>query len=352
MIALSLVTVGIPVVFLAIRLILHAVDPRSYGPAGGYDVYVGLVAGVLYLFGFIVSATLGATAGSVDLTEGMFRHLVVTGRSRLALYLARIPAGLAIIVPLVAIGLTVVDVVSVYAAPTSFSYGNISLPAQMSRAGLENWAAEHAEEVVCNFPVRFDEIGGIPDLPCFNGPGPRAGGGRFGVVKRSGSVVLAPPAAQLPPTASEIRALAVRIADQDYPDYRRIFLYPSSSLMVKTGLWIELEAIVGFMVGLGLSSLIGQRTVAVILMIVLEMIVTPIAGRVQIPHMTNLQRAVIGLATLHLEPGGLPQPFGGGGMSGQSLLLKESTTIAVVVIAAWLVGWTVLGAWRMVRRDA
>ena len=110
-------TIGIPAVFLVIRLLLHAVAPKSYGPAGGYDIFTGLVAGVLYVFGFIVAATLGATAGSIDLTEGMFRHLVVTGRSRLALYLARIPAGLAIIVPLVAVGFTIVCAVCVFAAP-------------------------------------------------------------------------------------------------------------------------------------------------------------------------------------------------------------------------------------------
>ncbi len=113
MIALIVVTIGIPTVFLLIRLLLHAVAPKSYGPAGGYDILHALVAGVLYVFGFIVAATLGCTAGSVDLTEGMFRHLVVTGRSRLALYLARIPAGLAIIVPLVAVGFTIVCAVCV-----------------------------------------------------------------------------------------------------------------------------------------------------------------------------------------------------------------------------------------------
>ena len=94
MIALIVVNIGIPTVFLVVRLLLHAFAPKSYGPAGGYDIYTDLVAGVMYVFGFIVAATLGCTAGSIDLTEGMFRHLVVTGRSRLALYLARIPAGL------------------------------------------------------------------------------------------------------------------------------------------------------------------------------------------------------------------------------------------------------------------
>ena len=79
--------------------------PRPTGRPAATTIYTALVSGVLYVFGFIVAATLGATAGSADLTDGMFRHLVVTGRSRLALYLARIPAGLAIIVPLVAVGL-------------------------------------------------------------------------------------------------------------------------------------------------------------------------------------------------------------------------------------------------------
>ena len=112
-----MVNIGLPTVFLIVRLLAHAFAPKSYGPAGGYDIFTNLVAGVMYIFGFIVAATFGCTAGSVDLGEGMFRHLVVTGRSRLALYLARIPAGLAIVVPMVAIGFTIVCTVCVLAAP-------------------------------------------------------------------------------------------------------------------------------------------------------------------------------------------------------------------------------------------
>ena len=54
--------------------------------------------------------------------------------------------------------------------------------------------------------------------------------------------------------------------------------------MIKSGLWLELEAIIGFTVGLGLGSLIGQRTVAVVAMIVLEVVLTPIFSRANIPH--------------------------------------------------------------------
>jgi hypothetical protein len=347
MIALILVTIGIPAVFLLIRLLLHAFAPHSYGPAGGHDIFTGLVALVLYVFGFVVAATLGATAGSIDLTEGMFRHLVVTGRSRLALYLARIPAGLAIIVPLVAIGFTIVCAVCVFAAPTRLVYNGVTVPTGLSRSGFENWAGDHPDPVICNFPYNGPST---PNVPCGPGGGPGGGPGQVTVVGPTGSAV--PGQA----TPAMIKAAAVQIARQDYSLYTRTFLYPSTSLMIKSGLWIELEAIVGFIVGLGLGSLLGQRTVAVILMIVLEVILTPILSRAHIPHLINLQRSVVGLAVAHLEPYGLGFVFGGGGGpdggQGTSRLVPESTTVAVCVIVAWLVGWTVAGAWRMMRRDA
>ena len=93
----------------------------------------------------------------------------------------------------------------------------------------------------------------------------------------------------------------------------------------------------------------GQRTVPVVLMIVLEIILTPLLSHTVIAHLINLQRGVVGLAMAHLEPGGLPRAFGGGG--GASLV-PESTTVAVAVVIGWLVVWTALGAWRMYTRDA
>jgi len=346
MIVLLVVNIGIPSVFLLFRLLAHAFAPNSYGPAGGYDIFTNMVAGVMYVFGFIVAATLGCTAGSVDLTEGMFRHLVVTGRSRLALYLARIPAGLAIIVPMVAVGFAIVCTVCVAAAPTSISYQGTNVPAGLSLTGLETWAANHPDTVICNFPSRLPPPSNVS---CGNGPGPGPGA----IFKEPQGAVAPGPA-----TPAEIRAEAVQIAGQNYGGYQKIFLYPSNSLMIKAGLWLQLEAGIGFMVGLGLASLLGQRTVSVILMIVLEVILTPLLSRHVIPHFVNLERAMVGLATAHLEPGGLPLVFGGGGGGGpggadaSSLLIPESTTVAVCVIIAWLVGWTALGAWRMMTRDA
>ena len=342
MIALVFVNIGIPTIFLVVRLIVHAVAPKSYGPAGGFDIYTNLVAGVMYVFGFIVAATLGCTAGSIDLTEGMFRHLVVTGRSRLALYLARIPAGLAIVLPLVAIGFAIVCIVCVSAAPTTLNYQGVNVPAGLSLSGLENWAGQHPNQVVCNFGYN----GPIPnDAQCGIGPG------------GSGVIVKGPGPSPVQATPAQLKAAAIQIAKQDYPDYKTHFLFPSYSLMIKSGLWLELEATIGFIVGLGLGSLLGQRTIAVILMIVLELVLTPILSTHFIPHLINLQRAVVGLATAHLEPGGLPVALGGGGGGGgpggvRSLLVPESTTVAVCVVLAWIVGWTAIGTWRMMTRDA
>jgi hypothetical protein len=184
-------------------------------------------------------------------------------------------------------------------------------------------------------------------ITCNNGP---SGPGAHISKEPQGGRAVPPPQ----PTPAQLRNAARLAAQMDYSDYSRQFLYPSNSLMIKSGLWLELEAAIGFIVGLGLASLIGQRTVAVVLMIVLEVILTPILSTNVIPHLINAQRAVVGLATIHLEPGRLPFPFGGGNGpgGGRGPIVPESTTVAVCVIVAWLVGWTVLGAWRMMTRDA
>ena len=335
MIALSVVNIGFPAVFLLIRLLAHALAPYANPPAGGDMIFPVLVAGFLPTFGFIVAATVGCTAGSRDLTEGMFRHLVVTGRSRPALYLARLPAGLAIVVPLVAIGYTIVCAVCVFAAPAFIDDSNVNIPPGLSRVAFENWAGDRAEPVICSLPYN----GPIPANVACPGPPPRS----------KSAVTPAQPA------SAKLEALAVKIASQDYPGYTKILRRPPVALMVKAGLWIELEAAVGFILGLGIASLMGQRLVPVILLIVLQLILSA----VDIPGLQDLQRSFVGLAMTHLEPAGLPVAFGLPGVAGgvgppgaASSLLPESATEAVFVIIAWLAAWTILGAWRMTTRDA
>ena len=204
-------------------------------------------------FGFIIAVTLGATAGTTDLTDGMFRHLVITGRSRLALYLARIPAGLSILLSLAAIGFTVTCLVTAFAG-------------------------------------------------------------------------------------SPLAAGAVT---------------PSPGTMADVGLWLELDLIIGFTVGLGLGSLMGQRTVPIVLLILLQIIITPILADHALPGFINGERLVVGVAMDQLKPAALAggTTVGPGGGPHELHLPLMPAWFMVVVIGGWIIGWSVLGAWKMATRD-
>jgi hypothetical protein len=80
--------------------ILHASDPAKHGPAGGMENFAGSMD-VLVLLSVVTGILVGATLGTGDLSAGVFRELVVTGRSRLALFVARVPAGVAFLAPIV-----------------------------------------------------------------------------------------------------------------------------------------------------------------------------------------------------------------------------------------------------------
>jgi hypothetical protein len=245
-------TIGTPVIFYGIREIYHLSDPARYGPAGTHDAFA-TVAALMTWFGFIVAIMLGATAGTTDLTDGMFRHLVITGRSRLALYLARIPAGLSILLSLAAAGFTVA------ALATAF-------------------------------------LGG-------------------------------------PEPASAVAAL------------------PGD--LTRSGLWFELYLAIGFTVGLGLGSLMGQRTVPVVLLTVWQVIITPTLASHVLPHLINAERLVVGVAMDQLKPAVLAGPAGVGPTAGAQLALPPMPTWAMAaVIAGWIIGWLAIGAWKMITRDA
>jgi hypothetical protein len=72
-----------------------------YYLAGGDDFESAV--GLLGLLATVAGAIFGATAGGADIETGVFRDLVATGRSRTALFFARVPASwllmLAILVP-------------------------------------------------------------------------------------------------------------------------------------------------------------------------------------------------------------------------------------------------------------
>lgn len=84
------------VVFFIVRAAQHSSNPAQHGPAGGEGGYVDGLRIVALFFGPLAAIMIGTDAGAADVTSGVFRDLVVTGRSRLALFATRIPAALAL----------------------------------------------------------------------------------------------------------------------------------------------------------------------------------------------------------------------------------------------------------------
>jgi ABC-type transport system involved in multi-copper enzyme maturation permease subunit len=83
------------VIFFVVNAIEHGSNPARYGPAGGsanFKTGLSLLGGLF--FGPLVAILIGVEAGTADTSAGVFRDLVVTGRSRLALFAARVPAAL------------------------------------------------------------------------------------------------------------------------------------------------------------------------------------------------------------------------------------------------------------------
>lgn len=101
-----ILTLGTTLAFAGVKIVLHLGDAVGNGPAGGTANYVHAMD-VLCLTTAVAGALIGATAGSADRGAGVFRDLVATGRSRIALSLSRVPAALALIVPMALAGFVV-----------------------------------------------------------------------------------------------------------------------------------------------------------------------------------------------------------------------------------------------------
>ena len=273
------------VLFYGLRLLFHAIDPHTYALAGSPEFF-SQATNLIDEFGFIAAAALGAAAGTTDLSDGMFRHLVITGRSRLALYLARIPAGLAITVPLVALAFMMNCLVTSYESPpnpTTASFYGVTAPDNLDQAGLQTFLLQHPQQEINGF---------LPGVP--GGPGTT-------------------------PTPAQVRTAIDQNIASYYSDYTAAEISgstPADNEMVKIGLWLELDVGIAFLVGLGFGSLTGQRTTTVIVMIALEIIVTPLLAHTQLPYFIDGQRLLIGVAMDQLRPAALAAASGGGGGGG------------------------------------
>ena len=78
---------------------------------GDVDGHFGDAIAVLAMAGSVAGAIVGATAGAADIEAGVFRDLVATGRSRLALFFARVPGAWAIVLPMLALAVALAAVI-------------------------------------------------------------------------------------------------------------------------------------------------------------------------------------------------------------------------------------------------
>ena len=106
-----LLNIGVVTIVEIVLIILHAVNGAHHGPAGGPSNFRG-AAETVALFGTLTAVLIGATAGSQDVANGVFRDLVVTGRRRPTLFNVRVPGAFLVWAPMMLTGFLVVTVAS------------------------------------------------------------------------------------------------------------------------------------------------------------------------------------------------------------------------------------------------
>lgn len=82
------------VIYFIVAAVQHSSNPAQHPPAGGVNGYTDALRLVGAIFGPLAAILIGAEAGAGDVAVGVFRDLVATGRSRLALFATRVPAAI------------------------------------------------------------------------------------------------------------------------------------------------------------------------------------------------------------------------------------------------------------------
>lgn len=148
----ALVLVLLPIViFYTVNVVEHA-STASHAAAGGLGSFhdgVRLLGGVF--FGPLVAILIGVEAGTTDSSDGVFRDLVVTGRSRVALFATRVPAA-------VALCWTVITAAYLLILLGTFAFAS-GLPTPSAALVLEGWGfVLLATGVLCAVAVGFSSL--------------------------------------------------------------------------------------------------------------------------------------------------------------------------------------------------
>jgi hypothetical protein len=144
---------GSMVVYYAYAALDHASDPAHHGPAGGTLGFARGLQGLAILIGPLAAAMIGTESGAGDVASGVFRDLVATGRSRLALFLVRIPAALLLTIGCLTVGLVI-------AAGSSFALADGSPTPHLALVGAGAGWVLLADALVCVMAVGLGSLTG------------------------------------------------------------------------------------------------------------------------------------------------------------------------------------------------
>jgi hypothetical protein len=119
---------------------------------------------------------------------------------------------------------------------------------------------------------------------------------------------------------------------------------PGPQLLISTGLWVLLQVVFYYVLGLGIACLLGTRSYAIGITLAWRLALTPLL--MSIPSFELGRELVPGSALQHLAPAALGDTVRQGGV------VPMSTAAAVAVLAVWSVAAVAAGAWRDATREA
>lgn len=98
---------GVISIYVGYAALAHATDPDHHGAAGGTRNFSHMFQFLGLFVGPVAATLIGAESGAGDLAAGVFREQVVSGRSRLTLFLAKVPAVLAVTLVVTAVAFAI-----------------------------------------------------------------------------------------------------------------------------------------------------------------------------------------------------------------------------------------------------
>src|SRR5262249_21708010 len=133
------ITVGVIALAFTVMAVQHSSNPGKYGPAGGLTNYKDSV-GVLLVLAIVAGTIVGSTAGAQDIEARVFRDLAPPGRSRTALFGARVSGAWVVVLPIVASAAALAGLASLALAGSAATPGATAL-VQGTAAALAAGAA-------------------------------------------------------------------------------------------------------------------------------------------------------------------------------------------------------------------